>query len=158
MSVRTGAAAMLLAVVASAAPTVARAQIPDDAIPLPTIRSETNTFRAEYAEYFNNKEISRLVGMYAPDAIVTNERGETLVGRAAIQAAFSRDSASLPHMILKSDSLIGYGRTAIDVGTVTMHPQGGGEVKGKYLVVLRKRMQVWMLDRVSVVPIPAKKM
>jgi len=154
MTARFGALTVLSLALTAMVPGLASAQIPDDAIPLPTIRSETNTFRAEYAEYFNNKEISRLVAMYAPDAIVTNERGETFVGRAAIQAAFARDSATLPHMILKSDSLIGYGRTAIDVGTVTMHPKAGGEVKGKYLVVLRKRMQVWLLDRVSVVPIP----
>jgi hypothetical protein len=52
-------------------PSLARAQIPDSAIPLQTVINETNRFRAEYADSYNAKDVMALTAMYAPDAIVT---------------------------------------------------------------------------------------
>jgi ketosteroid isomerase-like protein len=139
-------------------PSLARAQIPENAIPLQTLTSETNRFRAEYADRYNAKDVAALTAMYAPDAIVTLEDGTTFMSRAEIQAYFAKNASVLPHIVITSDSMVAYGRTAIDVGTTTYHPQGGGELTSRYLVVLRRGYKDWSVVRLSVVAVPPKKM
>lgn len=158
MTFRPSTAVALLSTLALAVPSVARAQIPDSAIPLQTILTETNRFRAEYADNYNTKNVAAVVAMYAPDAIVTTEDGTTFMGRDAVQAYFAKNASVLPHIIIHSDSMIAFGHTAIDVGTTTIHPQGGGEQTSKYLVVLRRGYKDWSIVRLSLVGVPAKKM
>ncbi len=153
MSIRSSSAAALLLLLASALPSVASAQIPDSIIPLQTVISETNTFRTEYSEYYNNKSVDQLVAMYAADAILVDADGMAHVGQAAIKAYFTSGAPNFPHMVLKSDHLVAYGQTAVDVGTVTLHPKEGGEVTNRYLVVLRRAYQQWKVVRVTVVPV-----
>ena len=157
MRFRPGIAVALLSTLAFVVPSVARAQIPDSAIPLQTIFTETNRFRTEYAEYYNNKDVAALVAMYAPDAIITLEDGTTYVGQEAIKAGLTKAAPEFPHIIIASDTMIAFGRTAIDVGTTTMHPKGGGELTSRYLVVLRRGYKDWKIVRLSVVAVkPAK--
>jgi ketosteroid isomerase-like protein len=153
MTFRSSAAAALFVTLAFVVPSMASAQIPDSMIPLQTVISETNRFRVEYAEYYNKKDVTALVGMYAPNAIVTLEGGDTYVGLEAIKAALTRLAPTFPHIIIKSDSLVAYGHTVVDVGTTTMHPQGGGELTSRYLAVLRRGSQGWKVVRVSLVPV-----
>lgn len=143
----------LLLMLTSAAPAALSAQIPDSVIPLQTVISETNRFRHEYADYYNNKDVERLVGMYAADAILVNADGTAEVGQAAIKAYFTKGAPNFPHMVLKSESLAAYGQTAVDMGTVTLHPQEGGELVNRYLVVLRRTYKEWHVVRVMVVPV-----
>jgi len=158
MRFRPSAAAALLVTLAAGAPSIAHAQIPDSTIPLQTVISETYRYRIEYAENYNKKDVAALAAMYAPDAIVTTEDGMTYVGLPAITAALTKMAPTFPHLIITSDSLVAFGRTAIDVGTSTMHPQGGGELKSHYLAVLRRGTdRQWKLIRLSVVPIPPAK-
>ena len=95
--------------------------------------------------------------MYSPSAIVTVEDGSTFVGRAEIFAFLTKQAPTFPHLVITSDSLIGYGSTAIDVGTSKQHPATGGELTSKYLVVLRRNMGTWTIVRLSVVAVPPKK-
>jgi hypothetical protein len=47
---------------------------------------------------------------------------------------------------------LSFGGTAVDMGTITMHPPGGGEQKSRYLAVLRREMGGagnWDLVRVA---------
>ncbi|HMU61457.1 MAG TPA: nuclear transport factor 2 family protein [Gemmatimonadales bacterium] len=155
MTNRTCAAGLLL-LLASVVPSVARAQIPDSTIPLQTVISETNRFRAEYADYFNKKDIAGLMTMYASNAIFTAEDGTRYTGQAEIKAYFTSMAATMPHIVITSESLLSYGATAIDMGTLTMHPPGGGEVKSRYLAVLRRERGGagnWDLVRVSRTPV-----
>jgi ketosteroid isomerase-like protein len=149
---------MLLAMLAFGIPSLASAQIPDSAIPLKTVHDEINRFRAEYSEYYNAKNVAALVPMYATDAIVTTQDGSTYVGQAAIKAFLTKQAPTFPHLVITSDSLIGYGSTAIDVGTTKEHPQGGGERTSRYLVVLRRNMGTWTIVRLAVVPVMPEKM
>jgi ketosteroid isomerase-like protein len=158
MRFRPRIAVALLSTLAFVVPSVARAQIPDSAIPLQTVISETNRFRAEYAEYYNNKDVAALAAMYAPGAIITLEDGTTYVGQEAIKAALTKMAPTFPHLIITSDSMVAFGHTAIDVGSTTQHPQGGGELTSRYLVVLRKGMKDWKIVRLSVVSVMPKKM
>jgi len=153
MTNRSRATAGLLLLLASAVPSVATAQIPDSMIPLKTVISETNTFRTEYAEYYNNKDVARLVDMYAADAILITGDGKAHVGQAAIKEYFTANASTLPHIVLTSDSLAAYGSTAVIVGTLTAHPQAGGETVSHYLTVLRRTMRKWHIVRVAVVPV-----
>lgn len=133
-------------------PSSAAAQIPDSTVPLQTVVSETNRFRVEYAEYVNNKDLTRLAAMYDAEAIVTFEDGVTRIGKDAIVAVLKERMPDHPHMVIASENLIAYGPTAIDMGSVKLHPTGGGEIVNKYLVVLRRRMGVWSIVRLAVTP------
>jgi ketosteroid isomerase-like protein len=146
-------AALALVALPLAAPAVAHAQIPDDVVPLRTVIAELNTFRTEYTEYANAKNAKALGGLYDASAIVIQDDGKVVVGGAAIQADLNARAPDFPHYVITSDTVSSYGATAIDVGTVTMHPPGGGELKNRYLVVLRRTMGVWKIVRVSVTPI-----
>ncbi|HEX5005204.1 MAG TPA: nuclear transport factor 2 family protein [Gemmatimonadales bacterium] len=144
--------ALALAAAPFAAPSVAHAQIPDSMIPLRTVISELNTFRTEYTEYANAKNAKALGAMYDASAVVIRDDGHVLVGGAAIQADLEARAPNFPHFVIKSDTVSSYGATAIDVGTVTMHPAGGGELKNRYLVVLRRTMGKWKIVRVASTP------
>lgn len=155
MTFRFGAAAPLLLTLAFVVPSTASAQIPDSVIPLQTVVSETNRFRVEYADHFNKKDVAGLVSMYAADAIFTAEDGTRYSGREAIAAYFTKMVPTMPHIVVTSESLLSYGATAIDMGTITMHPPGGGEVKSRYLAVLRRELGGagnWDLVRVARTP------
>lgn len=156
MIYRFSAAAALLVTLASVAPSTASAQIPDDMIPLQTVISETNRFRAEYADHFNKKDVAGLMTLYAADAIFTAEGGTRYTGQAEITAYFTAMAATMPHIVVTSEGLLSYGGTAIDMGTITMHPPGGGEVKSRYLAVLRRELGGagnWDLVRVARTPV-----
>jgi uncharacterized protein (TIGR02246 family) len=158
MTNRSRATAGLLLLLASAVPSVARAQIPDSTIPLQTVISETNRFRAEYADYFNKKDIAGLMTLYAADAIFTAEGGTRYTGQEEIKAYFTAMAATMPHIVVTSENLLSYGGTAIDMGTITMHPPAGGEVKSRYLAVLRReRGGAGNWDLVRVVRTPVAK-
>lgn len=151
MTIRSTAGAALLTL-ALVVPTTASAQIPDSVIPLQTVVSETNRFRAEYATHFNNKDVAGLMTMYAADAIFTAEDGTRYTGREAIKEYFAKMAATMPHIVVTSESLLSFGGTAIDMGTITMHPPGGGEHKSRYLAVLRRELGGagnWDLVRVA---------
>ncbi len=158
MTIRSTAGAALLTL-ALVVPSTASAQIPDSVIPLQTVVSETNRFRAEYADHFNKKDIAGLLTLYAADAIFTAEDGTRYTGKAEIQAYFTKMGATMPHIVVTSESLLSFGATAIDMGTITMHPPGGGEHKSRYLAVLRRELGGagnWDLIRVARTPVTAK--
>ncbi len=150
MTLRALLPASLLLTLTVGLPSVATAQIPDSAVKLQTVVSETNRFRVEYAEYVNNKDAKSLAAMYEDDAIVTLESGARQVGKQAVMASITERLPTYPHMVLQSDTLIAYGPTAIDMGTVRLHPTNGGEVVNKYLAVLRRTMGVWRIVRLQV--------
>lgn len=152
MTNRSIAMGALLLMLASAAPSALRAQIPDSVIPLQTVISEMNRFRAEYADHFNRKDVAGLMTMYAADAIFTAEDGTRYTGQEAIKGYFTQMAATMPHIVVTTESLLSFGGTAIDMGTITMHPPGGGEVKSRYLAVLRRELGGagnWDLVRVA---------
>jgi ketosteroid isomerase-like protein len=159
MMSRSRLAASLLTL-ALALPAVAHAQIPDSAIPLRTVIDEMNTFRTTYAEDYNKKDVAALMKLYASDAIVTNAEGETMVGHDAINEYMTKNAPNFPHIVINTENVVAYGHTAIDVGTVKLHPASGGEMTQHYLVVLRRGLQKgdWKIVRLSVVPVAAMKM
>lgn len=146
-------AVALLLTLALAAPSVARAQIEEGRVPLRTAVTELQTFRAEYADDYNKKDVAALTALYAPDAIVIMRDGSVLTGQAAIKKAFMTDAAKMPHVVIVSDSMRVYGNTAMDQGTLTSHPAAGGALVDRYLVVLRRGMQDWKIVRLAVVPV-----
>jgi len=156
MTLRSTAAAALFVTLAFSMPSTASAQIPDSVIPLQTVISETNRFRAEYADHFNKKDVAGLMTLYAADAIFTAEDGTQYSGKAAISAYFTKMVSTMPHIVVTSESLLSYGGTAIDMGTITMHPPAGGEMKSRYLAVLRRELGGggnWDLIRVARTPV-----
>ena len=160
MRFRPSAAAALVLTLAAGAPSIARAQRPDSIIPLQTVISQVYRFRVEYAENYNKKDAAALAGMYDANAIVIDADGSTVVGIAAIKALLVKNAPTFPHLVIKSDSLIAFGHTAVDEGTSTQHPAAGGELVSHYLVVLRRGVgeSDWKIVRLAIVPVTPKKM
>jgi len=155
MAHRLRSCVAVLAVLAFVGPSVAQAQgVEAPRLPLRTALDELGTFRAEYAEAYNRKDGAAVSAMYAPDAIVIESDGTVLNGAQEISAKL-KDSSASPHIVIESDSVKVFGNTAVDVGTVRMHPEGGAEMVAHYLVVLRRNMQNWKLVSVAVVPVTA---
>lgn len=136
-----------------ATPTIVGAQgVEEPRIPLRTALMELNTLRTEYAEAFNRKDGAALASVYAPDAVLIDANGVKVSGAAAIREYMVERSEEGGHMVLESDSVRVYGNTAVDMGTVTIHPEGGGEDVAHYLSVSRRGMAGWKLVSVAVVP------
>jgi uncharacterized protein (TIGR02246 family) len=155
MARRLGPCVAVLAVLALAAPSVALAQgVEAPRLPLRTALDELGTLRAEYAEAWNRKDGAAVAAVYAPDAIAIRTDGTVLRGTAEISNWF-KDSSAWPHMVLESDSVKVFGNTAVDVGTVRLHPEGGAEMVAHYLVVLRRNMQNWKIVSAATVPVTA---
>lgn len=117
-----------------------------------TARDEIRGLREAYAEAFNNKDSTTVANMYSPDAIVIQADGTVLVGKDAIRTSVAADAPNWPQMTITSDTVRVVGNTAWDVGTTRMQRSGGGEDVSHYLVVLRRGIKYWKINRVAVVP------
>jgi uncharacterized protein (TIGR02246 family) len=145
----------VLAVLAFFGPSCAQAQgVAAARLPLRTALDELGTLRAEYAEAWNRKDGAAVAAIYASDAIAIRTDGTVLSGGAAITSWF-KDTSTWAHMVLESDSVKVFGNTAVDMGTVRMHPEGGAEMVAHYLVVLRRNMQNWKIVSAATVPVTA---
>ncbi|MEO5825586.1 MAG: nuclear transport factor 2 family protein [Gemmatimonadales bacterium] len=150
-------ASFLLALLA-VAPMALQAQIAPDRVRLRTALADIGTLRTEYAEAWNKKDAAAIAKMYTKDAVAMNADGSVLNGYDAILGAMKAGAAEFPHLVITSDTVQVFGATAIDQGTLTKHPAGGGETKERYMVVLRRDMNGWKLYRVTAVPLPAPAM
>lgn len=153
MSLRFRSTVAFLFVLASAAPSVASAQIEEGRIPLQTALTELFRFRESYGETYNRKDTAALTAMFDVDAIMINDAGVVFKGRAAIGKLIADGAATQPHMVIQSDSLRVYGNTAVDVGTLRLHPAGSPEVVTRYMVVLRRGFNEWKLVYVANTPV-----
>ena len=155
MAHRLRSCVAVLAVLAFVGPSVAQAQgVEAPRLPLRTALDELGTVRAAYADAWNRKDGAGVAAIYAPDAIAIRPDGTVLSGAQELSAWF-KDSAAWPHMVLESDSIKVFGNTAVDMGTVRMHPEGGAEMVAHYLVVLRRNMQNWKIVSAATVPVTA---
>ena len=141
-----------------AAPAALHAQgIDSPRIPLRTVIQDLNTLRTTYASDWNAKDAKAVASHYLDNAILTNDQGERFVGAKAIGDMLAKDAATWPHMVLSSDTVKVYGATAIDFGTVKLHPSGGGELVSKYTAVLHHDMNGWKLVAVQSTPVAPPK-
>lgn len=125
-------------------PTALQAQIDSGRVPLQTAISEIFRLRESYAETFNAKDVADLTKKWDENATAILPDGSVVTGRAAIMASLG-PPAQWPHLVISSDSLEVWGNTAVDHGTIKMHPAGGGEIVTRYLVVLRRGYTDWRL-------------
>lgn len=151
MSLRVRSAAALLFVLTAIAPTVVRAQIEEGRVPLQTAMSELFRFRESYGESYNRKDFAAITAMFDTSAVVIQSNGTVLKGRAAIGNSFT--TGAQPHMVIESDSVRVFGNTAIDYGTIKLHPNGASEIVARYLVVLRRGFNEWKLVYVAQTPV-----
>jgi ketosteroid isomerase-like protein len=136
-------------------PSVATGQgIEKPRVPLRTALDELRGLREEYAASFNKKDAAKLVGMYASDATLIGGDGTMLTGTDAIQN--SLETGPWLKMSIASDSVRVFGNTAWDVGTVSMADSGGHENVSRYLVVLRRGVNVWKINSLAIVPEASK--
>ena len=140
-----------------AAPAVGAAQgIEEPRIPLRTALAELNTLRTEYVDAFNAKDAATVTNLYSSDAILVLPNGMMIQGDSAIRAGMTAEAPTWPHAVLASDTVSVYGNTAVDVGTWTTHPAGGGEEVVRYMTVLRRNMNGWKITRLALTPVHAE--
>jgi ketosteroid isomerase-like protein len=125
-------------------------------IPLRTVIDQLNSTRAAYVEAFNAKNAAAVTAMYLDEAIVIEPNGDQIAGAKAIGERMSKNAPTWPHMVLTSDTVRVYGGTAVDFGTVKMHPEAGGEHVSRYMAVLRRGLRGWKIAAVSEVPVTGK--
>ena len=125
-------------------------------LPLRTVIDELNSTRAQYAEAFNAKNAAAVAAFYLNEAIVIQPDGGQLQGGKAIADQLKQDAPTWPHMVLSSDTVRVYGGTALDFGTVKLHPESGGERESHYLAVLRRGLKGWKIAAVAQVPVTEK--
>ncbi|MEP6689360.1 MAG: nuclear transport factor 2 family protein [Gemmatimonadales bacterium] len=150
---------VLLKVVALgfAAATAAAAQgVETPHLPLRTVIDELNSTRASYAEAYNAKNAAAVTAFYLPEAILVLPDGSQLMGATAIGEVMKKDAPTWPHMVLASDTVRVYGGTAVDFGTVTLHPKAGGEEVSRYMAILRRGLHGWKVASVAQVPVKVK--
>jgi uncharacterized protein (TIGR02246 family) len=137
----------------SVAPSVASGQgIEQPRIPLTRAIDEIRVLREAYADAFNKKDSTTVVGMYSPDAILINDDGSVLVGRDAIRKDMAAEAPNWPHMTINSDTVRVVGHTAWDIGTTRSQSSGGNERVSHYLVVLRRGLKYWKINSLALVP------
>lgn len=151
---RTHRAVTLALAVAVSTPAVVAAQgIPANAPALRTAMSDLATLRATYVDAFNKKDAAAVTALYADDAVVISEDGSLMNGSLEIGAAMAAEAPTWPHAVIESDTTRVYGSTAVDLGTWTAHPADGGEMKFRYVTMLRRGLGGWKITHVSLVPI-----
>lgn len=123
---------------------------------LRTVIDELNSTRASYAEAYNAKNAAEVTAFYLPEAILILPDGSQIMGATAIGEAMKKEAPTWPHIVLTSDTVRVYGGTAVDFGTVKLHPKAGGEEKSRYMAVLRRGLRGWKLASVAQVPVKAK--
>ena len=137
-------------------PSVAVAQgVAADRARLRTAMDDLRAVRTEYVEAYNRKDAAAITAMYADDAILIQPDGTMLTGTEEIGKAMAEAAPTWAHSVISSDTVRVYGSTAVDIGTFTVHPAGGGEVVNRYTSVLRRGMRGWKLTHVIVMT-PAK--
>jgi uncharacterized protein (TIGR02246 family) len=148
--------AFQLALVAGfSVPTIASGQgIPAAHIPVSTTLGDIAKLRTAYGEAWNAKDAKAVNAMYTSDATAIDVDGSVVSGWKAIAKKNEDAAPNWPHTVITSQSVKLYGTTAVDVGTVAMHPKEGGEMMYHYLVVLRHGVNGWKLQDIAVAPIP----
>lgn len=150
---RTHRAVSLLLALAVATPAALAAQgIPANAPALRTAMSDLATLRSTYVDAFNKKDAAAVTELYADDAVVIMEDGQMLNGGLEIRSAMAEQAPTWPHAVVESDTTRVYGGTAVDLGTWTVHPADGGEMKFRYVTILRRGISGWKITHVSLVP------
>ena len=150
---RTHRAVSLLLALAVATPAALAAQgIPANAPALRTSLSDLATLRSTYVDAFNKKDAAAVTALYADDAVVILEDGQMLNGGLEIRSAMAEEAPTWPHAVIESDTTRVYGGTAVDLGTWTVHPTDGGELKFRYVTILRRGIGGWKITHVSLVP------
>ena len=136
-------------------PAIASGQgIPKGHVPVSTTLGDIAKLRTGYATAWNAKDAKTLNAMYTADATVIDADGSVVSGWKDIAKKNEDAAPNWPHTVITSQSVRVYGTTAVDVGTVAMHPAEGGELNYHYLVVLRHGVNGWKLQDVAVAPIP----
>ncbi len=143
----------LLALLGLMLPVAAHAQIAPDRIPLQTKLNELAHLREAYNDALNTKDVAKLAGMYADDAILISPDGIMHNGHAEIAKHLADQMPAFPRAVITSDSLSVYGNMAIDVGTVALHPANAASTRQRYMTVSERGLQgVWKIQRVALVP------
>ena len=133
-------------------PSVASGQgIKRPTIPLTKAVDEIRRFEQAYADAFNKKDTTTVMGMYAPGAIFIQGDGSVLVGQDTIKKVIAANAPNWPQMTLEADTTRVVGQTAWVTGTVRF--KGSSDDVNRYLIVYRRGQKYWKINALAVVPV-----
>jgi ketosteroid isomerase-like protein len=106
------------------------------------IRTNATNFTAA----FNQKQIDKLVEMYADNSVFMPPNAPMLRGREPLKSFYSELVGRGGELQMEVDTVAGHGPLAYEAGTYTLSYPGGGRDRGKYLRVLRKGGETWRTE------------
>ncbi len=121
--------------------TVARVEPPQSS----NIAKDLEKISADWANYWNAKQLDSTVELYAPDAVFLTGQGNRITGRAAIREVFKTAlETNTSHLSVRSLVTEESSNLAYDSGEYwqTITPASGGaqvELQGNYLIVFRRQ-------------------
>ncbi|CAN5817071.1 hypothetical protein BH18ACI5_BH18ACI5_02510 [soil metagenome] len=106
------------------------------------IRANATSFTAA----FNQKQIDKIVEMYADNSVFMPPNAPMLRGREPLKSFYSELIGRGGELKMEADTVAGHGPLAYEAGTYSLSYGTGARDRGKYLRVLRKMGDTWRTE------------
>lgn len=114
-------------------------------------RAAIDSLRSAWAAGAERKDAATVAGMYTDDAVILEPESPIASGREEIQKAFATSFPVSSDLKINSEKVEVSGDLAYDYGTFSQHAAPPGaparDMKGNYLVVLRRENGAWKIVR-----------
>jgi ketosteroid isomerase-like protein len=104
---------------------------------------------ADLSAAFNQKQVDRIVALYADNSVFMPPNAPLLRGRDPLKSFYSSlIENGATDLQLEPDEVSGHGPIAYESGTYTLsHANGASRDRGKYLLVLRNMGGTWRTEK-----------
>lgn len=102
----------------------------------------------ELTSAFNDKQVDKVVELYADNSIFMPPNAPSLRGREPLKSFYSDMIAKgATNLQLEPEEVGGHGPLAFESGTYTVTYASGGRDRGKYLRLLRNTQGTWRTEK-----------
>lgn len=104
---------------------------------------------ADLSAAFNEKQVDRIIALYADNSVFMPPNAPTLRGRAPLKSFYtSMIEKGATELTLEPDEVAGHGPIAYESGTYSVtFANGASRDRGKYLLVLRNTGGTWRTEK-----------
>jgi uncharacterized protein (TIGR02246 family) len=113
------------------------------------VREAIAAANEKFMATFKGGDAASMAALYTENGQLLPPNSDFVTGRQAIQAFWQAlYDMGIKEAKLESVEVEGHGDTAIDVGTFSLHGEGGQELdNGKYIVIWKREDGQWKLHR-----------
>jgi ketosteroid isomerase-like protein len=104
------------------------------------------TNAANFTAAFNQKQIDKIVEMYADNSVFMPPNAPMLRGREPLKSFYADLIGRGGELQMEVETVAGHGPLAYEAGTYALSYSGGARDRGKYLRVLRKMGDSWKTE------------